>query len=44
MGLYNAIEAIKNGKYTVPFFEQSMVYILVHFQVWATYKIHDLFF
>ena len=38
------IEAIKNGKYIVPFFEQTMGYILAHSMIWATYKIHNLAF
>ena len=44
MVLYSATIVIKNGKYTVPFFEQNMVYILVHFRAWAIYKSHDIAF
>ena len=44
MVLYSAMIAIKNGKYTVPFFERSMGYIVVHFETWATYKSHNLGF
>lgn len=42
--LYSATIAIKNGKYTVPFFERLMDYILFHFKAWATYKSHNIDF
>ena len=34
----------KNGKYTVPFFEHFMVYIVIHSTIWVTYKIHNIAF
>lgn len=42
--LYSATLAIKNGKYTVPFFEYFMGYIVIHSMIWATYKTHNLAF